>query len=337
LQKRNKPIVGLAMGDAAGIGPELIVKAIERRETTSNLDVIVIGDAGIMEQAVRLLNSSLEIKVCRSIKDADFSSKVVNVIDLNILSAEAFAKGVVNAQTGGAAVEYTKKAVEMALNREIDAIASAPVNKEAMHLAGYDFAGVTELIAHLTKSSRFSMVLIFGPIRLFYVTNHISMKKVYDSIKKDIILKKILDVNEALGDFGITNGKIAVVAFNPHGGEGGAMGNEEIDEIIPAVEEAMQRGINALGPFPADTIFIQGRKGEFDAILAMYHDQGNIAAKLMDFGAGVTVITGLPIIRTSVAHGTAFDIAGKGIASPDTYIAAIKTAGEIAVKRGYVH
>ena len=206
-----------------------------------------------------------------------------------------------------------------------------------MHLAGYDFAGVTELLAHLTKSDKFAMVLTFGPIRLFYVTNHISMKKAYDGITKDNILEKIQGVNEALGDFGIENGKIAIAAFNPHGGEGGAMGDEEINEIIPAIEAAKQQGINALGPFPADTIFIHGRKGEFDAILAMYHDQGNIAAKLMGFGAGVTVVAGLPIIRTSVAHGTAFDIAGKGIAGADTFIAAIKTAGEIAVKRGLIH
>lgn len=337
MQKRNKPIIGLAMGDAAGIGPELIVKALEQPDTTENLDALVIGDAKIMLKAINVLGSKMILKVCQSSEDTEFSQGIISIIDMNNLPAECFALGKVDCVTGKAAVEYTEKAVAMALNREIDAIVSAPVNKEAMHLAGYDFAGVTELVAHLTKSEKFAMVLIFGPIRLFFVTNHISMKKVYDNIKKDIILKKIQAVDNALGDFGIENGRIAVAAFNPHGGEGGAMGNEETDEIIPAIEAAKQKGINAMGPYPADTIFIHGRKGDFDAILAMYHDQGNIAAKLMDFGAGVTVVAGLPIIRTSVAHGTAFDIVGKGIASPDTFIAAIKTAGEIAVKRGLIH
>jgi len=325
------------MGDAAGIGPELIVKALEQPETTRDLDALVIGDAVIMEQAIKVLGSDLTINVCASSSDMDFSKHVVNVIDMGLLEANDFAKGTVDAKIGKAAVIYTEKAVQMAVDRQIDAISSAPVNKEAMHSAGYDFAGVTELLAHLTKSKKFALVLIFGPIRLFYVTNHVSMKKACDSIKKDVILSKIEGVNEALRDFGVEHGKIAVAAFNPHAGEGGSMGHEEIDEIIPALKAAKEQGIKALGPFPADTIFINGRRGDFDAILVMYHDQGNIAAKLMDFGAGVTVVAGLPIIRTSVAHGTAFDIAGKGIAAPDTYIAAIKTAGEIAIKRGYVH
>ena len=325
------------MGDAAGIGPELIVKSLQQKQTTADLDALVIGDAVIMEQAIRALGTDLKINVCASPSDADFSEKLINVIDMKLLEASDFAKGEVNAKTGKAAVLYTEKAVQMAIDHQIDAIASAPVNKEAMHLAGYDFAGVTELVAHLTKTEKFAMVLVFGPIRLFYVANHISMKKVFDSIKKDIILEKIQVVNRSLGDFGIEHGKIAVAAFNPHGGEGGAMGDEEINEIIPAIDAAKAKGIDALGPFPADTIFINGREGEFDAILAMYHDQGNIAAKLMDFGAGVTVVAGLPIIRTSVAHGTAFDIAGKGIAIPDTYITAIKTASQIAIKQGFVH
>ena len=178
------------------------------------------------------------------------------------------------------------------------------------------------------------MVLVFGPIRLFYLTNHVSMRQAFESLTKEAILNKLRQVDQALGEFGITKGKIAVAAFNPHGGENGAMGREELDEIIPAIGLAKAEGINALGPYPADTIFIHGKQGAFDAILAMYHDQGNIAAKLLGFGAGVTVVTGLPIIRTSVAHGTAFDIAGKGIASADTFIAAIETASEIAIKRG---
>jgi len=181
------------------------------------------------------------------------------------------------------------------------------------------------------------MVLILGPIRLFYLTNHVSMREALEKVKKDIIIKKLRSMNEALTEMGFAEAQIGVAAFNPHCGEGGAMGREEIDEISPAIEEAQREGINAQGPFPADTIFVRGKEGAFDGILCMYHDQGNIALKLLDFGAGVTFIAGLPIIRTSVAHGTAYDIAGQGIASEDTLVAALKTAAEIARKKGRVH
>lgn len=335
--KRNRPVVGLAMGDAAGIGPEIIVRALEQPSTTDNLDALVIGDAKIMARAVECLDSKLHIRVCAGADDAEFSQGVMNVVDLDNLPADAFAAGMVAANIGKAAVEYTEKAVTMALDGEIDAIASAPVNKEAMHLGGYDFAGVTELLAHLTHCEKFSLAVVLGPIRLFWVTNHVSLREALSGITKERVLEKIRNVDSALEGFGIHRGSIGVAALNPHGGEDGSMGREEIDEIIPAVKAARNEGLNALGPFSADTIFLRGKNGEFDAILAMYHDQGNIAVKLLDFGAGVTVVTGLPIIRTSVAHGTAFDIAGKGTASPETYIAAIKTAGEMAAKRGLVH
>lgn len=333
----NRPIVGITMGDAAGIGPEIIAKALEAPETVRDLNALVIGDAGIMRKAIELVAASMRINVCLSAGEADFSTGVMNVIDLANLPEDAFGRGVVDPAIGRAAVQYTERAVEMALAGEIDAIVSAPMNKEAMHRAGYDFSGGTELLGHLTNCNRFTMVLMVGPMRLFYVSNHVSMREALESIKKEVILDRLRQVNEALAEFGIREGRIAVAAFNPHGGEGGAMGREEIDEIAPAIEAAQGEAIGAHGPYPADTIFVRGKKGEFDAILAMYHDQGNIAAKLMGFGAGVTVVAGLPIIRTSVAHGTAFDIAGRGIASAQTLIAAIQTAGEVARERGRVH
>ena len=334
---RNRPIVGITMGDAAGIGPEIIAQALEAAETVRDLDALVIGDAGIMRKAIELVRADIRLNICPSAGKAVFSTGVMNVIDLANLPEDAFGRGEVDPAVGRAAVEYTERAVEMALAGEIDAIVSAPMNKEAMHRAGYDFSGGTELLGHLTKCKRYTMVLMVGPIRLFYVTNHVSMREALESIRKELILDRLRQVNEALVEFGIEEGRIAVAALNPHGGEGGAMGREEIEEIAPALQAARSEGIDARGPYPADTVFVRGKKGEFDAILAMYHDQGNIAAKLMDFGAGVTVVAGLPIIRTSVAHGTAFDIAGRGIASPETLIAAIKTAGEIARKRGRVH
>jgi len=325
------------MGDAAGIGPEIIVKALADPETTRDLDALVIGDAGIMRRAADLVGGPVRIHACRSAGEADLSAGVISVIDLANLPEDVFARGEVDPAAGRAAVEYTERAVEMALAGEIDAVASAPVNKEAVHRAGYDFAGGTELFAHLTNCKKYAMVLILGPIRLFYLTNHVSMREAWRSVKKDVILARLRTVRGALAEFGIERGKIAVAALNPHGGEGGSLGREEIEEIIPAVKAARAEGMDALGPFPADTIFVRGRKGEFDAILAMYHDQGNIAAKLLDFGAGVTLVAGLPIIRTSVAHGTAYDIAGRGVASPATFIAALKTAGSAARARGRPH
>jgi 4-hydroxythreonine-4-phosphate dehydrogenase len=325
------------MGDAAGIGPEIIIKALQDPATTKDLDVIVIGDAGILKIATSQLKSHLTIETCASPQPGNYAPGILSVIDLNNVPEQFYAAGKVDPVTGKAAVEYIESAVKFALDGAVDAIASAPVNKEAMHQGGAPFAGVTELIAHLVGSKQFQLVSVFGKVRLFLVTNHVSLRTALDAITKETVLEKLRRTREDLKDFGIQDGAIAVAALNPHGGEGGAMGTEEIDEIVPAMDAARKEGIRALGPFPADTIFVQAQKGEFDAVLAMYHDQGNIASKLMDFGAGVTVVTGLPIIRTSVAHGTAFDIAGQGIAAPDTFIAAIKTAGEIAVKRGLVH
>ena len=333
MTKKNRPIIALPMGDAAGIGPEIVAKAVAQLSGVGEVDLLVIGDVKIMRKAAELVDDALKINICQSVGDADFSAGVMNIIDLDNLPVSVFASGKVDPAAGKAAVEYLEAAVTAALADEIDAIASAPVNKEAMHLAGYDFAGVTELLGHLTGSRKYAMVLVLGPIRLFYVTNHVSMRQALDAITFDAVLSKIRAVNAALADFGITHGKIAVAALNPHGGEGGAMGAEELEHIIPAVEAAKREGINAIGPLPADTIFIHGKAGEFDAIVAMHHDQGNIALKIMDLGPGVTVVAGLPIIRTSVAHGTAFDIAGESIASPDAFIAAIRTAGEIAIKR----
>ena len=337
MKNKNRPVVALTMGDAAGIGPEIIVKAMQDPATTKDLDVIVVGDARILKISASQLKSHLTIEICTSPQEGNYTPGILNVIDLNNVPEQLYAAGKVDPVTGRSAVEYIESAVKFALDGAVDAIASAPVNKEAMHQGGAPFAGVTELIAHLVGSKQFQLVSIFGKVRLFLVTNHVSLRTALDAITKETVLEKLRRTREDLKDFGIQDGVIAVAALNPHGGEGGSMGTEEVKEIIPAMDAARKEGIRAIGPFPADTIFVQAKKGAFDAVLAMYHDQGNIASKLMDFGAGVTVVTGLPIIRTSVAHGTAFDIAGQGIAAPDTFIAAIKTAGEIAVKRGLVH
>ena len=329
----RKALIGLTMGDAAGIGPELTVKVFSDRILMEMADMIVIGDSGILSEAIKMVNSDMTINTVGSVDEAVFKEGRMNVLDLKNIDVSLHASGKTNSECGRAACEYTEVAVKLALSGEIDAIASAPVNKDAMHLAGYDHAGQTEFIASLTNTHEFGMVLYFGPVKLFYVTNHVSLRDALDNVRKNIILSKIKFIHETLAGLGGKNNSIAVAAINPHAGEAGRMGRDEIEEIIPAVEAARELGIDALGPFPADTLFIKAKEGAYGAVLAMYHDQGNIAAKLMGFGSGVTAISGLPIIRTSVAHGTAFDIAGKGIASPDTLIQAVRLAVELVEAR----
>ena len=328
----GKPIIGLTMGDAAGIGPELIIRLYQEKGLSDKAKMIVIGDADIIEEAGKAVRSDVAINTVHSVNQALFRNGTIDVLDLNNLSRESFALGKVDKAIGKASVEYLIRALELALNNEIDAITSAPLNKEAMHMAGFHYAGQTELLADLTKTKKFGMMLIFGPIKMFYVTNHVSIRKALKKVKKEIILEKLSFINDALTEFH-ENKPIAVAALNPHAGEGGKMGTEEIEEIEPAVEEAVKRGIQVLGPLPADTLFLKAKEGVFGAVLAMYHDQGNIAAKLLKFGSGVTVVSGLPIVRTSVAHGTAFDIAGQGIASPEALIQAVLTAAEFVERK----
>jgi len=249
--------------------------------------------------------------------------------------------GQVDAMAGEASVKYIEKAVDMALRKEIHAIATAPINKEAMNKAGYDYAGHTELLAHLTKTKDYAMMLIADSLRVVHVTTHVSLRQACETIKKERVLKVIRLTYEALRKMKIENPKIAVAALNPHGGEGGLFGDEEISEIAPAVEEARKGDVNVIGPLPADSIFVRARGGAYDAVVAMYHDQGHIPIKLMGLKwdekqsawtavSGVNVTIGLPIIRSSVDHGTAFGKAWKGTANPQSMIEAIKFAAQMA-------
>jgi len=329
----KKPIIGITMGDAAGIGPEIILKTYQKKEIFSLANIIVIGDKSIIEEAMTLVKSDIQLNIITSVKQAKFKYKVMDLIDLNILDKSKFAIGEVDKVIGEASVQYIIKATELALAGEIDAIVSAPLNKTAMHLAGYKYAGQTELLAKLTKTKEYGMILFFGSIKIFFVTNHVSLKNALRKIKKKNILQKIKLLHKALIMINETELPIAVAGLNPHAGENGKFGEEEIKEIIPAINEARNNGINVIGPFPADTIFIDAQKDIYSAVLVMYHDQGNIPVKLLKFGVGVTFISGLPIIRTSVAHGTAFDIAGQGIALPNTLINAVKLAINLVLKK----
>lgn len=336
-----RPIVGITMGDAAGVGPEVIAKALSVEEIYSVCRPIVIGDAGVMGQAVKIAQVRLRANPISDLKDAGFEYGAIDVLDLKNIDPTRLKMGSLSAMTGKAAVEYIERAVELALDSQIHAIATAPINKEAINRAGYDYAGHTELLAHLTNTEDYAMMLIKEPLRVTHVTTHASMKKACVMITKERIYKVIKLTCEALQAIGISNPTIAVASLNPHGGEGGLFGTEEIEEIKPAVEMAKREGIHVDGPLPADTVYVKARGGACDAVVAMYHDQGHIPIKLLGLEwdekqkrwtmvSGVNVTIGLPIIRTSVDHGTAFGKAGKGTANPQSMIEAIKFAATTA-------
>lgn len=326
-----KKRIAISMGDAAGIGPELLIKLFLRNDIDANM--VVVGDMKVLEAANDVLGNKLKLRCVSTDNGLTTDKSTMNVIDIKMLQKKYFALGHVDKLSGKASVEYLLKTAQMAQDGLVDAIASAPLNKEAMQLGGYNFQGQTELLADFAKTKEFAMVLFFGPIKLFYLTNHVSLKTALESIRYEIIMKKITFIDKILKNMKEENRKIAVMALNPHAGENGKMGIEEINEIAPAIKKAKEGGIQAIGPIPADSVFIKAKAGEYGAVLAMYHDQGNIAAKLLNFGSGVTYIAGLPFIRTSVAHGTAYDIAGRGIADESTLVEAVKLAIRLAKER----
>lgn len=333
MNKLFKPIIGITMGDASGIGPEVIVKALSKREIHNICRPIIIGDAKVIAMAKRFAKTPLEINAVDDVDKASFKFGILDVFDLKNVDLSEVEAGKVNKASGKAAVEFVEKAVELALKKEIHAIATAPLNKEAINLAGYHYQGHTEILAHLTKTRKYAMMLAAGPLRVIHVTTHISLREACKSIDKERVLDTIVLAHEALTAMGFTNPKIGVSGLNPHAGEGGLFGTEEIDHIKPAVKEARERGIDVRGPIPPDTVFLKAKEKTFDVVVAMYHDQGHIPIKLIGFEKGVNITLGLPIVRTSVDHGTAFDIVGKGVASPVSMIEAIKMAVDFARHR----
>jgi 4-hydroxythreonine-4-phosphate dehydrogenase len=328
-----RPIIGITMGDAAGIGPEVIVKALTMRETHEICRPLVIGNAKALTRAVKATGVAVKLRVVDDVQEAMFEFGVLDVLDLKNLDLPSIEVGTVNRASGRAAVEFVEKAVDLALNHEIHAIATAPLNKEAINLAGYHYQGHTEILAHLTKTRNYAMMLAAGSLRVIHVTTHVSLREACDLIDKERVLKTIVLAHETLTSMGITNPRIAVSGLNPHAGESGLFGGEELNHITPAVQEATALGINAQGPLPPDTVFLKAADNAFDVVIAMYHDQGHIPVKLLGFDRGVNITLGLPIIRTSVDHGTAFDIAGTGVANPTSMMEAIKMAVDFARHR----
>ncbi len=325
-----KPIIGITMGDATGAGPEIIVKALEDRGVYDVCRPLVIGDLGIMERAARIVNIALKFRPVEKVAEAAFAYETVDVIDLKNLPADLpFAT--VDGRAGKAAYEYVAKGVELAMKGEIDAIATAPLHKEALNAGGYHYPGHTEILGDLSGAKDYAMMLTGGPLRVIHVTTHVSLRRACDLVKKERVLRVIELADMAAKQLGFAKPRIAVAGLNPHSGEGGLFGDEEIKEIIPAVEEAKGRGYDVTGPVPPDTVFYRAAlKNHFDIVVVMYHDQGHIPLKVLGFEEGVNVTVGLPFIRTSVDHGTVFGKAGKGTADSRSMSESIYLAARMA-------
>jgi 4-hydroxythreonine-4-phosphate dehydrogenase len=318
--------IGVTMGDPAGVGPEVIVKALSDPKLQQRANYLVIGSVNAMEQAAVVAGSSLQIIPARDIKSWSERPNVLHVLDVGGPVPGDLRLGHIDGRAGALALAYIRRAAKMALENVIDAIVTAPVNKEAVELSGEHFTGHTELLAELTGASRVSMLLVTGLLRVAHVSTHVSLSRAIELVQPDRIIRVVELVVPALQLLGIPEPRIAVAGLNPHAGEHGLFGSEEPERIVPAVVGCQSRGWNVSGPYPPDSIFHRARQGEFDAVIAMYHDQGHVAVKMSDFFGGVNVTLGLPIVRTSVDHGTGFDIAGKGVAKPDSMIAALDLA-----------
>lgn len=323
-------IIAITMGDGSGIGPEVIAKALTIMDM-SGITPVIIGDFFVQEHAFeKFTNLTNSLNQVESIYDIEDNK--INILDLNNLRNKSIQFGQISSETGKASVNYIFKAIELALDGKIDAIATAPISKAAIRKAGFDYDGHTEILAEKTNSNNYAMSFFSPEMNVILVTTHVAHKDVTSIIDKELILNKIILAHQSMQDLGIENPKIAVLGLNPHAGEGGIFGNEEEKHIIPAIREAKHLNIDIDGPIPSDTAFTRDKLQKYDMFVAMYHDQGLIPLKMLAFDKAVNVTLGLPIIRTSVDHGTAFEIAGKGIADAGSMIEAIKLAVKFAHK-----
>lgn len=309
-----KPILGITMGDATGCGPEIIAKALQDREIYEGSRPVVIGDKKIMERAVHIIGADLRCRIVTEPEQGGNDFGYIDIVDLNNLPVDLpFAT--VDGRAGKAAYEYVEKAVGYALQQRIHAVVTAPLHKEALNLGGYHFPGHTEILAHLAGTKDYAMMLTGGPLRVIHVSTHVALRKACDLVKRERVLRVIELANDAVRMLGVEKPRIAVAGLNPHSGEGGLFGTEDAEEILPAVETARSKGLDVSGPIAPDTVFYRAAiKNHFDIVVVMYHDQGHIPLKVLGFETGVNITVGLPYIRTSVDHGTAFGKAGKGTA-----------------------
>lgn len=327
----NKPTLAITMGDAAGIGPEIIIKAFSHADIFDECNPFVIGNSAYMQKVLNTSTSSLTLNTDTNLNNLSFEKGTIPLLDtVQYKDFEKIEFGKVQEDCGSGSYQAVVKAVELQLEGSVHGMVTAPLNKEAMHLAGHFYDGHTELLAVLTNTRDYRMLLSTEKLKIVHVTTHLSMLDACKQITQERVLKSILLADQHLKELGYHVPRIAVCGLNPHAGENGIFGKEELDIIQPAVEEAEKMGVTVSGPFPGDAVFRKAYQGEYDLLVAMYHDQGHIPAKMVAFDSGVNVTIGLPIIRTSVDHGTAFDIAGKGIADERNILYAMEYAVRLA-------
>jgi 4-hydroxythreonine-4-phosphate dehydrogenase len=328
-----KPLVAVTMGDPAGIGAEVAAKGYP--EATGFARVVVVGDADVVRRAVEACDVSVEVVVVDEDELATVDDDPATIAVLDCDNVDEVAYGELRADYGAASLDYIERAIDLAIAGDVDAITTAPINKQATRMAGAEHAGHTGLLAERTGIDNYSMMLIEDDLRVTHVSTHVPLREACDLVTTERVLDTIAVTEEALRELGVDEPRVAVAGLNPHAGDGGLLGDEDDVEIAPAVERARERGIDAVGPQSPDTVYVSAARGDFDCVVSMYHDQGHIPLKLLGFDAtggvsGVNMTIGLPIVRTSVDHGTAFDIAGEGIASETSMVDAIRVACEVA-------
>lgn len=326
----KRPLIAVPIGDPAGVGPEITAKSVASEEVFGAADCIIIGDKSIMENAVKIVGADLSVNVVKEPAEGDFRKGVLNLIDLGNVDLDKFEFGKVNGMCGKAAYEYIAKSIELANEGKVDAVATTPINKESLRAGGINFIGHTEIFGALTGTEDPLTMFETNGMRVFFLTRHVSLREMLDMITKERIKDYVKRCMEALRKLGVKDGTMAVAGLNPHSGEHGLFGWEEVNEITPAVEELKAEGYDVAGPIGADSVFHQAALGRYNSVLSLYHDQGHIATKTLDFEKTIAITNGMPILRTSVDHGTAFDIAGKGIVSAVSMIEAILLAAKYA-------
>jgi 4-hydroxythreonine-4-phosphate dehydrogenase len=340
----NLPLIGISVGDPAGIGPEITARALSLSEIYALCKPLVVAEAEMVKEAIQFSKLSLKTHTVSSPKEGLYQFGTVDLLDLKNVDGKSVRYKTISAEYGRASFEYVKKVIELAMTKEIDATVTGPISKEAINLAGFHYSGHTEIYADLTRTKDYAMMLAHDQFRVIHVSTHVSLREACNRVKKDRVYRVIMLGYNAVKRLGVEKPKIAVAGLNPHAGEEGLFGREEIEEIGPAIQQAQNEGLNVEGPIPPDTVFSKMQGGQYDLVVVMYHDQGHIPTKLIGFQyddktktwgsmSGVNITCGLPIIRVSVDHGTAFGKAGEGRANPESMIQAIKIAAKLALKK----
>lgn len=325
----NREYIGVPLGDPAGIGPEIVVKSIAKEETNTYANIVVFGNKEILEKAIAVCEVDMKINIIENPQDGDYNNKTLNLVNIDNIDMNKFEPGKVSGMCGKAAFEYLAKSIDYAMEGKVKAIATTPLNKESFKAGNVPYIGHTEVLEDLTKTYNPLTMFQVRDLRVFFLSRHVSLKKACDLVTEENMYEFIIRSKEALRQLGIENPKMAVAGLNPHCGEHGLFGDEE-REIEPAIERARKEGIDVAGPIGADSVFFFGLQGKFDAVLSLYHDQGHIATKTVDFHRTISITNNMPFLRTSVDHGTAFDIAWKNIANEISLVEAIRLAGDYA-------